>query len=71
MFNHPLFFLHLFVWFVCHNYAGIIEGGKFHYLTDVATEHKKMLLQCPLVMNDDSFKWASIIHADIQVLITR
>ncbi|XP_067651598.1 L-fucose kinase-like isoform X1 [Haliotis asinina] len=58
------------LWKELHGYrmkACMVESGSFHYLTDLASEHKKMLLSCPL--EQCGFKdliWNNIIHSCIK-----
>ncbi|XP_048253759.1 L-fucose kinase-like isoform X2 [Haliotis rufescens] len=55
------------LWKELHGYrmrTCMVEGGSFLYLTDLASEHKKMMLACPL--ERCGFKdliWSNIIHS--------
>lgn len=46
---------------------GMIEDGKFHYLTDVATEHKNMLVKPPVIQDNSWLTWSPTVQADINV----
>ncbi|PVD20708.1 hypothetical protein C0Q70_18867 [Pomacea canaliculata] len=56
------------LWKELHEYrlkACMIEDGKFHYLTDVATEHKNMLVKPPVIQDNSWLTWSPTVQADI------
>ncbi|XP_059142125.1 L-fucose kinase-like [Physella acuta] len=56
------------LWKELHGYrmkACVVEGGKFHYLTHTATEHKKLLLNFPET-DQLGFIWTKQAHVDIE-----
>ncbi|KAK7460328.1 hypothetical protein BaRGS_00038916 [Batillaria attramentaria] len=57
------------LWKELHGYrlrACAIENGKIHYLTDLASEHKKLMLRCPIAMENDGLTWSATVQADIK-----
>ncbi|XP_076469815.1 L-fucose kinase-like [Babylonia areolata] len=56
------------LWKELHGYrlaALTVEGGEVHYLTNLASEHKKMLLRSPVAMERDGLTWKNVTQADI------
>ena len=60
-----LFFL--FFFFFGAPVAVPVEGGKVHYLTDLASDHKEMVLQSPVAMERDGLTWSNSVQALVQV----
>ena len=50
-------------------FSVLVEGGRVHYLTDLASEHKKMLLQCPVAMEKDGLAWTHMVQANVKVSV--
>ncbi|KAK7114033.1 hypothetical protein V1264_000161 [Littorina saxatilis] len=57
------------LWKELHGYrlrAFMVEGGEVHYLTNLASEHKKMLLCSPVAMERDGLTWTNMVQADVK-----
>ncbi|KAL8582759.1 hypothetical protein ACOMHN_021871 [Nucella lapillus] len=66
--SNGMSFVRKLLWKELHGYrlrAMVVEGGEVHYLTDLASEHKKMLLRPPIAMEKDGLTWKRITQADI------
>ena len=50
-------------------FSGIVESGRVHYLINLASEHKKMLLHCPVAMEKDGLTWMRMVQANVKVSV--
>ena len=51
------------------SFAVMVEGGIVHYLANLASEHKKVLLRCPAAMEKDGLTWTSMVQANVGVSV--
>ena len=50
-------------------FSGTVESGRVHYLINLASEYKKMLLHCPVAMEKDGLTWMRMVQANVKVSV--